>query len=42
MSQWGVDLIQGFYFSRPLSEKALLEALGKTDVSAQAACPALP
>lgn len=28
VSQWGVDLIQGFYFSRPLSEDALLETLG--------------
>ena len=28
VSRWGVDLIQGFYFSRPLSEDALLETLG--------------
>ena len=31
ISSWGVDMIQGYYFSRPLPEKELLELLKKQD-----------
>ncbi len=27
LSEWGVDMIQGYYFSKPLGEKAILELL---------------
>lgn len=29
ISRWGVDMIQGYYFSRPLPEKDLLALLQK-------------
>lgn len=31
ISSWGVDMIQGYYFSKPLPEKELLELLKKQD-----------
>ena len=31
ISSWGVDMIQGYYFSRPLPEKELLALLKKQD-----------
>ena len=31
ISSWGVEMIQGFYFSKPLPEKELLELLKKQD-----------
>ena len=31
ISSWGVEMIQGYYFSKPLSEKELLELLKKQD-----------
>ena len=31
ISSWGVEMIQGYYFSKPLPEKELLELLKKQD-----------
>ena len=31
ISSWGVGMIQGYYFSKPLPEKELLELLKKQD-----------
>ena len=31
ISSWGVEMIQGYYFSKPLPEKELLELLKKHD-----------
>ena len=31
ISSWGVEMIQGYYFSKPLPEKELLELLNKQD-----------
>ena len=31
ISSWGVDMIQGYYFSKPIPEKELLELLKKQD-----------
>ena len=32
LRSWGVDMIQGFYFSKPVNEETILELLGRSKV----------
>lgn len=34
ISRWGVDMIQGYYFSKPLPEKALISLMQTETMSA--------
>ena len=34
ISRWGVDMIQGYYFSKPLHEKALISLMQTETMSA--------
>ena len=34
LNQWGIDLIQGYYFSKPLPEKALISLMQTETMSA--------